>query len=162
MYKFLLFSNFRSCYSSFFFFQYSFVFFVIDLFSISHSRSKLELFPVCSNLLFLTSGTAWSSTPNAETNTFAALEEDEDELTVDEEGLLDLSLDPEVRVSQGCMRTSSVVSRWVGSFRRRHRIRHLAREDTLSGRLKWPRRILANRPVCSWPWNGYLQNNNIY
>lgn len=61
------------------------------------------------------------------------------------------------RVTQGWIRTSSVVSLCVGSFLSKHRIKHLALELILSGRVNWPRRILANRPVCSWPWNGYLK-----
>ena len=61
------------------------------------------------------------------------------------------------RVTQGWMRTSSVVNRVVGSLRSKQRMRHLARELILSGSVNWPRRILANRPVCSWPWNGYLE-----
>ena len=61
------------------------------------------------------------------------------------------------RVTQGWMRTSSVVSLVVGSLRSKQRMRHLARELILSGNVNWPRRILANRPVCSWPWNGYLE-----
>ena len=62
------------------------------------------------------------------------------------------------RVTQGWMRTSSVVNRVVGSLRSKQRMRHLARELILSGSVNWPRRILANRPVCSWPWNGYLKS----
>ena len=61
------------------------------------------------------------------------------------------------RVTQGWIRTSSVVNLCVGSFLSKHRIKHLALELILSGRVNWPRRILANRPVCSWPWNGYLK-----
>lgn len=53
------------------------------------------------------------------------------------------------KVTQGWMRTSSVVNLWLGSFLSRHRIKHLALELILSGRVNWPRRILANRPVCS-------------
>ena len=40
-----------------------------------------------------------------------------------------------IRVTQGCMRTSSVVNLCVGSFLNRHRIRHLALELILSGRV---------------------------
>ena len=65
------------------------------------------------------------------------------------------------RVTQGWIRTSSVVNLCVGSFLSKHRMRHLARELILSGNVNWPRRILANRPVCSWPWNGYLKKFQI-
>ena len=44
-----------------------------------------------------------------------------------------------------------------GSFLNRHLMRHFALEEIESGMLNWPRRILANKPVCSWPWNGYLK-----
>jgi len=64
-------------------------------------------------------------------------------------------------VTQGWIRTSSVVNLCVGSFLSKHRIKHLALELILSGRVNWPRRILANRPVCSWPWNGYLPTNIV-
>ena len=59
--------------------------------------------------------------------------------------------------SHGCTSTSSVVILSPGSFLRRHLMRHLAREERESGREKWPRRILANSPLCSAPWKGYLQ-----
>ena len=38
-------------------------------------------------------------------------------------------------VSQGWRRTSSVERRSAGSLRRRHRMRHLARDERLSGRV---------------------------
>ena len=60
-------------------------------------------------------------------------------------------------VIQGWMRTSSVVSRSSGFLRRRQRMRQRARDEMESGRLNWPRRILAKRPWCSCPWKGYLK-----
>ena len=65
-------------------------------------------------------------------------------------------------ISQGWTNTSSVVILSLGSLRSRHLIRHFARELRLSGRLNWPRLILANRPLCSAPWKGYLQWRNGY
>ena len=59
--------------------------------------------------------------------------------------------------SQGWTRTSSVVILSLGSFLSRHLIRHFARELRFSGRVNWPRLIFAKRPLCSAPWNGYLQ-----
>ena len=59
--------------------------------------------------------------------------------------------------TQGWRRTSSVVIRSPGSFRSRHLMRHLARDESESGRENWPRRILANNPLCSAPWKGYLE-----
>ena len=63
--------------------------------------------------------------------------------------------------SQGWTRTSSVVILSLGSFLRRHLIRHFARELRFSGRVNWPRLIFAKSPLCSAPWNGYLAKNNV-
>ena len=62
-------------------------------------------------------------------------------------------------VTQGCASTSSVVNLSSGSFLKRHRIRHFALDEIESGIVNCPLRILANKPVCSWPWNGYLRDD---
>ena len=64
--------------------------------------------------------------------------------------------------SQGWTRTSSVVILSLGSFLSRHLIRHLARELRLSGKVNCPLLILANKPLCSAPWKGYLQPKHNY
>ena len=57
----------------------------------------------------------------------------------------------------GCPKISEQLSRPVGSFRSRQRIKHFELLERRSGIMKFPRRILLNNFAWSASLNGYLQ-----
>lgn len=65
-------------------------------------------------------------------------------------------------VSHGCMSSSDAFSLSAGDFLSMQPIRHLASDESQSGRLNAPRRILANSAAGRVSWKGYRPMSMVY
>lgn len=67
-----------------------------------------------------------------------------------------------VELNHGCSSISVAVNLSLGSLLIIDRIRHFAFEETVSGIVKFPRRIFENKAVGSLSWKGYRPTTIVY